>query len=234
MKNIFFFFFLLGSILLSAQKKTFFNPESLLKSIKPDSKIQSWTLIYNEYAKNRTITKVGNEINYIPQFSGFKLNPEEDHFYYIAYLEGQKISYVQDLGTLKTFLGTITTGEEAALATLSKGYFVDVEYKDYAANYQDLDGSFAVEVAKITSQECPIAKSHFLVTINKNNGEITEEKDLGIYSELYKKDCKNNPHYAEIQKQIEEAKLRAEEQKKIQKEMTEKMRKKLEKKRRKD
>lgn len=230
------FAFLLFAVLCFGQKNDkvlINNAESLLKKIIPNDKTESWTLIYNEYARDKVL-KSGTKNNYLPQFSGFKLNNATEGYYYIAAAKGDSYTYITDLTTLQSFIGTIDNGEEAALLAITKGYLVDYEFKEYAANYRNVGNSYEVEVGKITSTECPMAKSHFMLTIDKKTGSISESGDLGRYFELYGKDCKNNPHYAALEKQMQEAEAKREEQRQIQKKVTEKMRKRLEKNRRKD
>lgn len=234
-KNIFFFFFVFSYAFNYAQstvKTPVTDANLLLKKINPNNGV-SWVVVHNEYAHDTEIQSSG-KINYMPQFSGFKIDADDEGFYYIAQSAKGNISYITDLAALKSFIGTVDNGEEAVLALLSQGYFPDLGYKDLAANYQDKGKTFVVEMSKITSASCPLAKSYYELTVDKKTGAILQEKDLGRYSEIYNKDCTNNPHYAELEKQIAEAKAKAEEQKRIQKEINLKMKKRLEKQRRKD
>lgn len=234
-KTAIFTFLIFSGLAFSQQKEKvlLYNFENLLKKIVPNDRTDSWTLVYNEYARDKVL-KAGSNTGYLPQFSGFRMNPHDEGYYYIAASKGGNHTYIKDLDALRSFIGNIDNGEEAALAAITKGYLVDFEFKEYAANYRDAGNSYEVEVGRITSTECPLAKSHFILTVNKQTGEISEGNDLGRYSELYGKNCENNPHYAALEKQMAEAKAKQEEQKEIQKKMTEKMRKKLEKNRRKD
>ena len=233
-KHIAFILFLFVASSVYAQKTTYSNNINLIKAIIPDTKINSWVLIYNEYGRDKIIKQVGEKLSYMPQFSGFRLDNDQDHYFYIAYSEAGKISYINSLDGLQNFAGNISNGEEAALSAIFNGYFIDFEFKEYAANYENAGANYLVEAAKITSEKCPVAKNHYLLTIDKKTGTIVSEKDLGKYNELYTKDCKNNPQYDVVKQQMEEARLKAEEQKKIQQQMTEKMKKRLEKNRRKD
>lgn len=228
-----FFFFSFWALSQKNEKTLIYNAENILTKIIPNNQTDSWTLVYNEYARDKVL-KEGNHKNYLPQFSGFKMNPHEEGFYYIAASKGGSFYYIQNMESLRDFIGTIDNGEEAALLAITKGYLVDFEFKEYAANYKNVGNSFEVEVGKIISKECPLAKSHFILTIDKKTGEISEGDDLGRYAELYGKDCKNNPHYAALEKQMREAKAKADELKEEQRKVNEKMKKRLEKNRRKD
>ncbi len=233
-KFIFFSLLITANLVLSQEKKvTLVTSDSILKNIRPNENLDFWNVVYQFDKKDHLVKSYGKG-SYIPMSGGFRINPHEQGFYYIAYGKGGKTSYVADLESLRTFIGEIDNGEEAALAALTNGYLIDFEFKDYAANYEDKGSYFLVDAGKVTSLNCPLAKTHFSMMVDKKSGAITEEKDLGQYFELYGKDCKNNPHYSALDKQMEQAKLRAEEQKKIQKEITLKMEKRLRKLQRKD
>ncbi len=207
-------------------KNTYSSYENILKNISPNDKADSWTLFYNIYARDKVVKSVGNA-DYLPQFKGFTLDPHEEGFYYIAYSKNGIVSYVTDLAGLKNFIGSVDNADEAAISAIASGYLIDFEFKDYAANFQDKGKLYIVEAGKVTSEKCPFSKSHYEISVNKVTGEISDVKDLGQYFEIYGKDCKNNPHHSEIDRQMEEAKLKAEEQKKIQKQMSDKMEKRI-------
>lgn len=202
------------------------NAENLLLKIIPEGKISSWTVIYHLEGKERTLQSE-NRLPFESQGKGFKLNPHGTGYYYIAYLKDGVMKYITDDSSLKAFIGRIDNGEEAALSALAHGYQIDFEFKDYAANYQDKGSYLIVDAGKETSSECPLARTHYTMHVDKMTGAVSAEKDLGPYFELYGKECTNNPHYSALDKQMEEARLRAEEQKRIQKEMTKKMEKKV-------
>lgn len=204
------------------EKINFTTLENILKNITPNDKIDAWSLVYNIYARDQILKSVGKNTA-LPQFSGFKINPKEEGYYYIAYSKGGTYYYVTDFNALKSFIGTIDNAGEAALVAIISGYIIDFEFKKYAANYQDANQNYLLDVGKITSEVCPFAKSHYQISVNKKTGAITENRSFGEYFTIYGKDCKNNPHYAEIDQQKEQARLKAEEQKKKQKEINEKM-----------
>ena len=229
MNKLLFFAFLMISANLFSQKQTknqYSYYENILKNIKPNEKADSWTLFYNVYARDKAVKSVGNA-DYLPQFKGFSLDPHEEGYYYIAYSKNGNISYVTDLEGLKSFVGSADNADEAALLAIASGYHIDFEFRDYAANYQDKGSFYIVEAGKVTSENCPFTKAHYEISVNKKTGEISQIKDLGQYFEIYGKECKNNPHHSEIDKQMEAAKLKAEEQKKIQKQMSDKMEKRI-------
>ena len=229
MKKIFaILFFVVSGFVFSqsGMKTTFISAENILKKIMPDQKIDSWTLVYNIYARDHIIKSQG-KVNYLPQFKGFSIDSHSDGFYYIAYSEKGTISYVTDLQNLRYFAGTVDNPEEAAIIAIAEGFEIDFEFKDYAANYQNAGEDYLIEAGKVTSENCPLSKNHYMLSVNRKTGKISGVKDLGQYFEIYGKDCQNNPHHSAIKTQMEEAKLKAEEQKRIQKEMTDKMEKRI-------
>lgn len=199
------FIFLFSGVLGSAQeKKTKFPGISgILQYISPNSKVDSWVLVYNSYGKNQEIKKSGGKIEYTPQFSGFNLVPSEDSFYYIAYSSGGKINYIADLEALKSFVGKIDNAEEAAIVLATDGYIVDEEFADLAGNYYQDSSNYYLELGKLTSKECPYRKTHYALTVNKSTGAVSNIKDNGNYIELYNKKCPNNPRLLKIQKKEE-------------------------------
>ncbi len=228
MKKIIVLTSLLAAISFHSQEKKvhFSNAENLLQKISPEANIRSWTVIYHLEGKDRVLTPDVKSA-FESQGEGFKLNPHEPGYYYIVFTQGASVQYITDPHALKTFIGRIDNGEEAALAALAHGYQIDFEFKDYAANYTDRGSYYVVDAGKETSAECPLARTHYTMRVDKATGAVSEEKDLGPYFELYGKQCENNPHYSALDRQMEEAKLRAEEQKRIQKELTKKMEKKV-------
>ena len=205
--SLFFALFLFLNI-FGQEKKNFTNTESLLKGIQPDKSITSWQLISNEYSRSSLVKSYGNKIDFLPQTSGFQLIENPDQYYFIAYNKNGKTSYVTDKTELKNFIGKIDNAEEAAIIALFSGYFLDEEFLNLAGNYRQTPDSYIVELAKISSQKCPLSKSHYEISVNKKSGEITLVKDNGNYSEVYDKTCENNPHYSALQKQIDDAKAK--------------------------
>ena len=228
MKKIFVLTSLFAALSFQSQEKKvhFTNAENLLRDISPDRNIISWTVIHHLEGKDRVLT-TERKSPFESQGKGFKLNPQEPGYYYIAFTQAGSTQYITDPNSLKSFIGRIDNGEEAALAALAHGYQIDFEFKDYAANYVDHGSYYIVDAGKVTSLECPLSRVHYTMRVDKATGAVSEEKDLGPYFELYGKECTNNPHYSALDKQMEEARLRAEEQKRIQKEMIKKMEKKV-------
>ncbi|MGH1518599.1 hypothetical protein [Chryseobacterium sp. JK1] len=184
------------------EKKKFTSISGILQQIDPDSKVDSWVLVYNNYGKGQEI-KTSGKVNYIPQFSGFNLFPSEDSFYYIAYSEGGKINYVLDVEGLKKFVGKINNAQEVAVVLSADGYMVDEEFKDLAGNYHEDKSNYYLDLGKVTSRECPYQKTHYTVTVNKATGAVSHVKDNGTYIELYNKKCANNPRLLKIEKKEE-------------------------------
>ncbi|MFC6266870.1 hypothetical protein [Frigoriflavimonas asaccharolytica] len=206
MKNILLFLSLIFfANAIGQQKTTFADSESLLKEIKPEKNITSWMLISNEYGRSSTVKSYGKKIDFEPQEFGFQLIKNEDQFYYIAYLAGNSTKYIKDSRELKSFLGTINTPEEAAIVGILGGYFMDLEFKNLAGNYIINKDNYIVELAKITTTNCPLAKNHYELIIDKKTGNIISTKDNGAYNEIYDKTCTNNPHNAVIEKQMKDA-----------------------------
>lgn len=186
----------------SQEKKKFTSISGILQQIDPDSKIDSWVLVYNSYGKGQEI-KISGKVNYTPQFSGFNLFPSEDSFYYIAYSEGGKVNYVLDVEGLKKFVGKINNAQEAAVVLSADGYMVDEEFKDLAGNYHEDKSNYYLDLGKLTSKECPYQKTHYTLTVNKATGAVSNVKDNGTYIELYNKKCANNPRLLKIEKKEE-------------------------------
>jgi hypothetical protein len=192
-----------GTLGFSQEKKKFSDIPSTLQRIDPDDKVDSWVLVYNSYGKGKEIKTSGGTISYTPQFSGFNLFPDEDHFFYIAYSQGGKINYVTDTEALKNFVGRIDNAQEAAVVMAADGYVVDEEFKDLAGNYHEDRTNYYLDLGKLTSKECPYQKTHYTVTINKASGLVTNVKDNGTYIELYNKKCANNPRLLKTEKKEE-------------------------------
>ncbi len=185
------------------EKKKFSSIPNILQRIEPDTRVDSWVLVYNSYGKGEEIKVSGGKISYIPQFSGFNLFPNEDSFYYIAYSSGGKINYVVDTEALKAFVGKIDNVQEAAIVLATDGYIVDEEFKDLAGNYHEDLKNYYLDLGKLTSKECPYQKTHYTVTVNKTTGLIANVKDNGTYIELYNKKCANNPRLLKVEKKEE-------------------------------
>lgn len=198
-----FVFLLSGVLMYSQEKKKFTSVSGILQRIIPNEDPDFWVLVYNSYGKNQEIKISGAKKDYMPQFSGFDIFPDEDSFYYIAYSSGGKINYINDLESLKKFIGKIDNAEEAALAATLDGYMVDDEFKDIAGNYYEDRSNYYLDLGKLTSKECPYQKTHYTLTVNKASGAITNVKDNGTYIELYNKKCKNNPRLLKIEKKEE-------------------------------
>lgn len=197
MKNILFFHILivaLTSAQFSAQqKKKLGRTEQLLTRINPEKTVKSWALIQNVYGKDKELKTSGTKNEFLPQFSGFDLVPDENSYYYIAYTENGTPAYIQSLEALKTFLGKTDSAEEAALKAILDGYFVDEEFSEIAANYWEDAQNYYLEMGRITSAECPYQKSRFILTVDKKSGETVSTQNSGSYMELYSKKCSNNP-----------------------------------------
>ncbi|MBW8362483.1 MAG: hypothetical protein K0M56_09900 [Kaistella sp.] len=204
MKNIFLLIFsTFGVLIFSQEKKNFTNVQNILKALQPNERLDSWTLVYNQYSRDEVLKTTGKEKNYMPQFSGFKLSNDDEGYYYIAKSAGGKISYITDTEQLRKFIGTVDNGEEAAVIGILEGYFMDEEFEDLAGNYYADAQHFYVELGKVTSKECPFEKTHFMLTVNKKTGTITNVKDNGEYFEVYSKTCANNPRMQNYKKELE-------------------------------
>ena len=213
---------------LQAQAKThIINTPLLFQSVKPNGNEQGWVV-----ASGNTILRSGGyTATYQPGAGGFSFESEPANEYNIAVLKDGAWRYITELSDLKGFIGAIDNADEASLTALVAGYFFDPEYKDYSSNYAQDAVNYYVEAAKITSVTCPLAKTNYRLTINKATGQITREENLGVYSEVYDKNCPNNPHHIELQKQIEEARQKqaeaAEKQKLINKKQKQKVLKRM-------
>lgn len=228
MKNI----FLVLAIVLSAgapaqQKINFDNTENLLKKIQPNQNISSWILISSEKGTHHHVASSGKLADYNVQPAGFMVNNDANYYYYFVFTQGSSVAYVTDKEQLRNFIGTVENAEEAALLGILDGYFLDEEFKNLSGNHQADKSTFKIELAKITSEKCPFAKSHYEISVPKNGKNISAVKDLGVYFQVFDKSCANNPHYSELQKQIDSAKAKNEEEAIKNKEMKAKLKKQL-------
>lgn len=198
-----FVFLFLGISVFSQEKKKFSNIDNVLSKIVPNSKVDFWVLVNNSYGKNKEVKVSGTKQDYLPQFVGFNFRPGRESFYYIVSSVGGKISYLTDLKELKEFIGKIDNVEEAALSAVLDGYFIDEQFVDIAANYDEDKSNYYLNLGKITSKECPYQKTHFTLTVNKSTGVISDIKDNGTYTEVYTKNCTNNPRLLKIEKKEE-------------------------------
>lgn len=199
------------SIGIFAQQKTQFNgSEYLLKSVVMNEDFNFYRLIYNRDGIDYPIKTIGDDHEYNPQTSGFKLDDYDDGYYYIVLGKDGKITYVTELSDLKTFIGTIDNGEEAAIEGIINGYVIDEEFENLAANFHESGENFIVELGKVTSEVCPYQKKFYQLTVNKTTGKIIDEKEKGVYHEIYDKTCENNPHYEALNEQMDEAAAEAE------------------------
>ena len=197
--------------LLSGQeKKNFSNTESLLKGIQADKGISAWILISTNYGRDTVLKTYGKTFDYNHQDAGFQIIKNEDQYYYYAFSKNGKIEYATDIASLKSFLGDINSPEEAALYAIFDGYLLDEEFKHLAGNYAETKDKYIIELAKVTSEKCPFAKTHYEITFDKKTGKVIAEKDRGVYSEVFDKSCENNPHYSDLVKQMDDAKAKKE------------------------
>ena len=192
------------------EKKNFSNTESLLKGIQADKSISAWILISTEYGRETVLKTSGKTFDYNHQDTGFQIIKDEDQYYYYAFSKNGKIEYATDIASLKSFLGDINSPEEAALYAIFDGYLLDEEFKHLAGNYAETKGEYIIELAKVTSEKCPFAKTHYEITFDKKTGKVIAEKDRGVYFEVFDKSCENNPHYSDLVKQMDDAKAQKE------------------------
>lgn len=190
MKKIIALFLGLTSILsFSQEKKTIKNLNHVLMNIVPHT-ASSWVLLKNK----EEIKNVGSFKNIDFETKGFQLDPTGETFYQIAYRKNGKVLKVENLNALMTFVGKIDNADEAIIKAIVEGYFVDLEYKDLAASYTENSESYVLEIGKITSEKCPFEKRSFSLIMDKKTGDIMTVKENEKYTEVYLKDCKNNPH----------------------------------------
>lgn len=209
--KIFLLFTLSFGIKIAAQEKSFFSSEeNILKNIIPNDKFDFWVLMHNHYGKDREVKLTGNKKDFETPSSGFNLSPNESSYFYIVYGKGGNLNYITKLEDLKPFIGKADNYQEAALLGVVDGYRIDYEFKNIAGNYHEDATNYYIDLGKVTSRDCPYAKTHFTLTVDKKSGGIANIKDNGTYSEIYKKDCKNNPR---LKKLNEEYKAQQEQEK---------------------
>lgn len=194
---------LLGSFFYAQEKNKFVNTQSVLAKINPNNKVDFWTLLHNDYGRDKEIVTSGSKKEFVSQTSGFNIAPTDDSFYYIVYSKAGKISYITELSALKDFIGKIDNAEEAALSAVLEGYIIDEQFVDVAANYYEDKSNYYLDLGKVTSKECPYQKTHYTLTISKATGAISSVKDNGTYIEVYTKKCSNNPRLQKIEKKEE-------------------------------
>ena len=198
MKNLFSKFVLLAfgtSFLLSysQQKKTFQNVNEVLSGINPQNNISFWAVGLIDEGKNSEIFSSGKKTDYEIQTQGFHLDGSETAKYYFVYVQNGKLNYITEPYELKNFIGHIDNVQEAALFAASEGYFIDTNYKIFAANYSQDANNYYLDLGKLTSAECPYQKKYFSLTIDKKTEIITQSKEHFKYVEVYNKNCENHP-----------------------------------------
>lgn len=205
MKHLFSIIALSCFSLIFGQEKNYFTSGSeLLKQIIPNGKPEKWLLIYNDGETEKELRNYGKLLGFETQSEGFRLDPYSGKdFYYIVVQKSGKTSYIKDLETLKQFIGKADNFQEAVLLSLSDGYFIDYEFNNIAGNYWEDDGNYYFNLGKVTSTECPYQKTHYILTVSKTSGEISDIKDLGTYIEVYQKKCTNNPRLLKLKREPE-------------------------------
>lgn len=198
------------------------NGEQVLSGITPAHHIAQWKVISKQYATEKILKSKG-DFFHMPQFKGIKFAPNDERYFYIAYHDGKDIQYITDLSSLIEILGSIDTPQEAILLAMNHGYFPDFEHNNFASNYELKNGEYHIELSKITSERCPFAKNNIALGVDVKTKTIREIRDISRYFIIYDKDCENHPQTLEIAKQVEEVRLKREEQAKKQKEINEKM-----------
>ncbi len=182
--------FLFG-LSFSQDKKLMGNLDHIIMNLEPN--VQQWMLVKNQEGKDKIIKNIGDIQNFEHQNKGIRLNLQDDDFYYIVYLDKGNIQYINSLEGLGTFIGKPNNVEELILKAVASGFFIDTEFLHLAGNYREDDQYYYVEMAKLTSKDCPIEKRNYRITFNKKTGDIVETEELKKYQEIYHKDCKNNP-----------------------------------------
>ena len=204
LKNTVAFIIMFFSTFFFAQeKKKFSSDQNILSRIIPNERYDFWALVYNSYGKDQEVKVSGAKKDYLPQFSGFNIAPNEDSFFYIVYSKDGKTNYITELSALQPLIGKIDNAEEAALSAVLEGYVIEHEFADYAANYYEDNKNYYLDLGKLTSKECPYQKKHFTLKLSKATGKIEEAKENGSYIELYNKKCTNNPRLLKLEKKEE-------------------------------
>lgn len=197
-------FVFLGISLYSQEKKQFYDVASVLQNMRPESKMDSWSLIHQVSGTDTVIKSSSSDKNYLSQSSGFNIGiTEENEFYYIVYSVGGKSEYITDLEGLKKFAGRVDNIQDAAVSAAAEGYIIDENFRDVAGNYYEDSSNYYLDLGKLTSKECPYQKKYFTLTISKSAGTISQVKDNGSYIELYNKKCTNNPRLLKLEKKEE-------------------------------
>lgn len=196
--------FLFGTVFSAQEKKQFPGVSSILQSIIPDAKNDTWMLIHKSYGKDNIIKQSGVKKDFESQSSGFNIGiADEDAFYYIVDLSKGTPEYITDLTALRKFVGKVDNIQDAAVFAATEGYIIDEEFRDLAANYYQDSANYYLDLGKLTSKECPYQKKYFTLTIPKSGVGILNVKDNGSYIELYNKKCTNNPRLLKIEKKDE-------------------------------
>ncbi len=207
MMKIGYFIVFLISIATFGQKKVSFERfSSVLAGIKPNEAINFWSLHLVDGNSDKVLLENGEKVGTEKQKSGFLADSTRNTFYYICYQKGNKLTYVTTNDTLKQFISKTDNAEEAMVLAVLQGYYFDEEYKQFAGNYYEDSQNYYLDLAKITSENCPLAKSFFMITVDKKSGNTISVKDNGVYTEVYSKECKNNPKNPPVQIKKQEEK----------------------------
>ena len=216
MKKKFFFLLVFGLMfsLFSAQEKKRLLPlNELLKKVVPNEKYNAWGIYYVENGEVQELKKMGSISNKEIHSEGFELLPNNTSgaYYYVTTINAKGKNFITQAEDFRKFIGKVDNVEEAAILATLEGYFVDYDYKDYAANYHEDTEAYYLELGKVVSTECPFQKNHFMITDLKNKTSIKKIEDVGKYAEVYVKKCTNNPTLLKLKQKYEEEKQREEE-----------------------
>jgi hypothetical protein len=77
---------------------------------------------------------------------------------------------------------------------LLKGFFIDEEYQSIAGNYFEDKENYHINLAQVSSENCPYAKQSVELIVDKSTGLLMDTKEGKVYFEKFRKECKNNPH----------------------------------------
>ena len=181
-------------LFFSQEKKSLEHTYSVIKNLKPNDKFDYWAIYYYDGEQLHQLKQQGEKKPNEMYETGFLKSSIDHSYYYIITEKAGKKNIITDEQGLKKFIGKIDNVYEATTLMLLKGYFIDEEYQSIAGNYSEDAQHYYIDLALVSSENCPYAKTNYQLTVDKSSGLLLDAKAGTVYFEKYRKECKNNPH----------------------------------------
>jgi hypothetical protein len=187
-------FILCFGYFFSQGKKSLEHTYSVIKNLKPNEKFDYWAIYFFDGDQLNLLKQQGEKKPNEMHDTGFLKSPIDHSYYYIITEKGGKKNIIDNDEGVKKFIGKIDNVYEATTLMLLKGYFIDEEYQSIAGNYSEDAHHYSIDLALVSSENCPYAKTNYQLTVDKSSGLLLDVKAGSAYFEKYRKECKNNPH----------------------------------------